>query len=332
MAKQKAAKEKKPQLRFGIGEWYGRPLVQLTAEERHYYASIQAMPKEECPPQPCPFLSKPGKLVKCSKAGGICSLRLYEKSQTTGGVVVAPTGSTLRTTCPARFEQNGTIYHWIGETILGNAQAVPIGQTPFLEPIETMGKVNLGKRREVGRIDNILVVPDSKPLEWCPVELQAVYFSGKKMAHDFENIATSKSTELPWPVVNRRPDYRSSGPKRLLPQLSTKVPTLGLWGKKMAVVVDEDFFNQLGVMKSANDLSNSDLAWFVVRYEEGPQGFVLKPKGEAFITTLKEAGEALVAATPVPRQKFEATIQTKLQKAQANSQPTKGSSQPKVPA
>jgi hypothetical protein len=317
MSKKKAPKPKRPQLRFGIGEWYGKPLTQLSVEERRYFASIQALPKAERPAQPCPFLSMPDKPVNCTKAGGLCSLRLYEKSVTDGSVSVAPTRNTLRTTCPARFEQSRTIYRWIGEKILGNAGVIPIGQTPFLEPIETMGSVDPGTRREVGRIDNILIVPDSTPLEWCPVELQAVYFSGKKMALDFENIAALKGIGLPWPVENRRPDYRSSGPKRLLPQLSTKVPTLSGWYKRMAVVVDEDFFNQLGKMKPANDLSNADLAWFVVQYEETPSGFVLKPKGEPFITKLKEAEAALVAATPVPRPKFEAAIRTRLQRALA---------------
>jgi hypothetical protein len=61
-----------------------------------------------------------------------------------------------------------------------------------------MGNVDPGTRREVGRIDNILIVPDSKPMEWCPVELQSVYFSGKKMAVDFENIASSSGEELLW--------------------------------------------------------------------------------------------------------------------------------------
>jgi len=330
MAK-KAPKEKKPQQRFGIGEWYGKPLTQLSADERRYFASIQATPKAERPAQPCPFVSKPDKPIKCNKAGGICSLRAYEKSATDGSVSVSATRGTLRTTCPRRFEQNGTIYGWISETILGNATAIPIGQTPFLEPIETMGNVDPGTRREVGRIDNILIVPDSKPLEWCPVELQSVYFSGKKMALDFENIASSTGMDLPWPVENRRPDYRSSGPKRLLPQLSTKVPTLSGCYKRMAVVVDEDFFNQLGKMKPANDLSNADLVWFVVQYEETPQGFVLKPKGEPFIVKLKEAETALVAALPLPRAKFEEAIQAKLQKALGLS-PKRGSSRPKARA
>lgn len=306
-------KKPKKDIRFGIGEWYGRPFDKLTGDERRYYAKIQFLKKEERPAQLCPFLSRSGKPENCRKVGGICSLRLYEKSPQ-GLVSIASERATLRTTCPHRFEQNGTIFRWIGEKILGDANAVPTGQTPFLQPVETMGNVDPGTKREVGRIDNILVIPGSEPLRWCPVELQAVYFSGKKMALDFENMVSAEDIALPWPAENRRPDYRSSGPKRLLPQLSTKVPTLGGWAKRMAVVVDEDFFNQLGRMNPANDLSNSDLVWFVVRYEEEGNGFVLKPAREPFMTKLKEAEFALVAGTAVPQTAFEESIRKKLKK------------------
>jgi hypothetical protein len=165
----------------------------------------------------------------------------------------------------------------------------------------------------------VLVVSDGKTLNWCPVEIQAVYFSGEKMSLDFKNIAESTEDGLPFPVKNRRPDYRSSGPKRLLPQLQTKVVTLSRWGQKTAVVVDEDFFNQLGKMKPAGDITNSELVWFVVRFEETADGFKLKPKGEPVMVTLKEAMDALVAAVPLPRPKFEEMIRERLKKAQTKS-------------
>jgi len=106
---------------------------------------------------------------------------------------------------------------------------------------------------------------------------------------------------------------RSSGPKRLLPQLEIKVPTLSTWGKKMAVVIDEDFFNQLGSMREANDLSNAELAWFVVQYVEQGQKISLQPR-RVFITRLKDAMEGLIAAVPVPKPKFEEAIRAKLRR------------------
>jgi hypothetical protein len=62
-------------------------------------------------------------------------LRSYERIAETGMVAVDPRGSTIRTTCPSRFEEGETIYQWIGETLLGDAKAVAVGETPFLERV-----------------------------------------------------------------------------------------------------------------------------------------------------------------------------------------------------
>jgi Restriction endonuclease NotI len=309
--KNPVGEEPRHQRRFGIGEWYGRSFVNLTVEERRFFASIQGTPKVERPSQACPFLSRGSKVVNCWKPGGICSLRSYEKSADTDLVTVDTRGSTLRTTCPSRFEQEGIIYSWIGETILSDPNAIAIGETPFLKPVPLMGPASLVSKREVGRIDNVLITPE--PFDWCPVEKQAVYFSGEKMSLEFQSILELQGKGLPFPIKSRRPDYRSSGPKRLLPQLEIKVPTLSTWGRKLAVVVDEDFFNQLGQMKETNDISNSEVVWFVVRYVESSSGFKLQPV-RIFLTRLKEAVDGLVAAIPVPRKEFEKTIRARLQK------------------
>ena len=51
---------------------------------------------------------------------------------------------------------------------------------------------------------------------------------------------------LEFPSDVRCPDWRSSGAKRLMPQLQIKVPTLRRWGAKLAVAVDAPFFASLG--------------------------------------------------------------------------------------
>ncbi len=99
--KARTRKEPAPQFRFGIGEWYGRSFVQLTLEERRFYASIQLQERKQT--QPCPFLSRPDRQVNCWKPGGNCSLRSYERSRTTGLVRINPVGSTFRATCPSRW-------------------------------------------------------------------------------------------------------------------------------------------------------------------------------------------------------------------------------------
>ena len=312
------ARAHRPQHRFGIGEWYGQSFVNLTSEERRHFAEIQQTPDAVAPL--CPFLSTAGQSRRCWKIGGVCSLRSYE--QTGILVQVNPAESTLRATCPSRFEENGSVYQWIGEVLLGNPDAIPVGQVPFLERMPTMGEEDDGNAaREgegVGRIDNVLIVPDTNPLEWCPVEIQAVYFSGDKMANDFRAIEQHQGISLPFPAGKRRPDYRSSGPKRLMPQLQIKVPTLRRWGKKMAVVVDEDFIGNMGRMRTVADASNADVAWFVVRFDESGSAPRLA-RGPVYFTELEAAVLGLIAGKPVTRQVFEERIIVRL--GQRNADP-----------
>jgi hypothetical protein len=308
------AKQKSPsvQYRFGIGEWYGKSFVQLSPEDRRGYAALQLQDSKAT--ILCPFLSKPGKPSNCWKPGGICSLRSYEHAPTTDLVQINSSGSTFRTTCPSRFEQSQTIYKWIGESLLNSSNAVPVGEIPFLQRVPKIGDDTVQVAREVGRIDNVLVLEKDNSLEWCPVEKQAVYFSGLKMAHEFKYIVDFQREGLPFPQFNRRPDYRSSGPKRLLPQLQVKVPTLRTWGKKMAVVVDEDFFKELGNVNQTNHLSNAEVVWFVVRFREEKSGAVELEPSRIFMTTLDDSIKALVAAIPVPRPQFEAMLKAKIKK------------------
>ena len=297
------------QSRFGIGEWNGKPFTDISPQQRRHFAEIQFMPQGKRPPQQCNFLSSPGASVPCWKVGGVCSLRKYDWFPGTGAISVSLGEGTLRTTCPSRFEEDGRIYRWIGEVILNTPDARPIGQVSFLQraPLIGMKDDQLSGREEVGRIDNVLIVPDTTPLQWCAVEIQAVYFSGDSMKRDFERILEGGDA-LPFPVGIRRPDYRSSGPKRLMPQLQIKVPTLRRWGKRMAVVVDEDFFKAMGRMKTVDDMSNCDVAWFVVKYDEA----LKLARGSVHLTTLEESVQSLVAGQPVSLPEFEERILAKL--------------------
>jgi hypothetical protein len=156
-------KEPKPEFKFGIGEWYGRSFVDLTGDQRREFATLQSLSRETRPKQLCPFLSQPGKQVNCHKDGGICSLRSYERSRATGVVTLDSRRSPIVTTCPSRFEQNGTIYSWVNESVLPNQIAIPIGETPFLRRFPKVGDASKTGRREVGRMDNVLVVPGTDP-------------------------------------------------------------------------------------------------------------------------------------------------------------------------
>lgn len=291
---------------FGIGEWYARSFVRMTDAEREQLAepAKRGLLDLQCPPKAsCAAVNPravPGKL-NCNKKGGVCSIREYVRIDANGQPKVEPKGN-LRTTCPVRFLQDGTIFKWIGEAVLGTSAPVVIKEVEFLESAPDEPE----EVREIGYIDNVLIRTDRNVLEWCALEIQAVYFSGDAMGMEFENIQ-QKHGALGFPIGNRHPDYRSSGPKRLMPQLQIKVPALRRWGKKMAVVVDEDFYSALGEMRQVKEISNADIAWFVIRYNEQGKEAVIEPSFVE-LTTLESAVEGLVGGAPVSLQRFEEKI------------------------
>jgi hypothetical protein len=229
----------------------------------------------------------------------VCSLRLYEQ---TDGQAVTGAGSPVAT-CPNRFIEDNLIYQWAGEVILKNSRPVVLSEVGFLKPLQPAGGKK-GSHEFVGKIDNVLLHPDREKLDWCALEIQAVYFSGMEMRHEFSLLKNHAGARLPYPAAQRRPDWRSSGPKRLLPQLQTKVPTISRWGKKMAVVVDEPFFESLVGLCPVGELSNSEIVWLVVGYQETGRGWKLCRKREV-LTTLESSVKALTGGTPLSKEDFE---------------------------
>lgn len=299
--------------RFGIGEWYGRSFVSLIREERLAFASVISPGAQVCIPR-----STPDRVIRCNKKGGVCSLRRYQRDALTGAVAPLSGPQDIVTLCPERFKEDGKIFSWIGGLILQNPRPHVVKEINFLRReihdqvgIDQEPAESVRDQEDVGRIDYILANPAGHSLEWCAVELQAVYFSGPNMATEFREINHRPDDTLPFPSGNRRPDYRSSGPKRLMPQLQIKVPTLRRWGKKMVVVVDRAFFASLGAMDAADDISNSDIVWLIVEYEDAGSSLTLKLARPVF-TTLERAVEGLIAGNPVSLSTFEDRILHKL--------------------
>lgn len=263
--------------------------------------------------KPCPFKNDGGLgQVPCTKEGGVCSLRLYDKGPNDRAVLVPAPRGAIRATCPSRFHEAGTAFSWASREILNQADPALVGEVGFLESSET---VDASEGEDVGRIDMVVVdnkKPADYPLPWIALEIQAVYFSGPEMRLLFDQIDTdvyNGQDGLVFPGQIRRPDYRSSGPKRLMPQLMIKVPTLRRWGKRMAVVVDRSFYDSMGSMTTVDDVSNSDVAWFVVDfvYDAGTRRFALTA-GHVFFMTLEEAVKGLTGGKPVKMSEFETRI------------------------
>ncbi|MFL6759257.1 NotI family restriction endonuclease [Sphingomonas sp.] len=281
--------------RFGVAEWYGRLIETIPVEQRHEYGELGA---SKLSGLPCPFRQAASPGAECKKKGGVCTLRKHTQAPD-GTVTVIP---PLVTLCPSRFWEGNLIFERIGLDILATSQPTLVKEVQFLA---SLGETEEAEGEEaVGRIDTIIVDPDDEQ-RWCALELQAVYFSGEKMGSHLAQYSAAQEAPV-YPDKNRRPDYRSSGPKRLMPQLQIKVPTLRRWGKKMAVVVDKPFYGSLGNMVKVNHLSNADIAWYIVNYDESGNIFVEDTR----FTTLESSVEALTAGKPLSQEQFEAEFQS----------------------
>ena len=301
------AKAKKPKIRnrYSIGEWYGSGLETLSPTERTQRAKTECNTNETIGAA-CPFQLE----TKCNKKGGVCSLRQYQQL---GDGPVGGVGPVI-TTCPQRFLEADTIFKWVGETLLQTKEPIILNEIGFLDrlrPEQRQQEDDEDARDFIGRIDNVLVHPSRQPVDWCALELQAVYFSGKSMTNEFKMLSESETDFLPFPAKHRRPDWRSSGPKRLLPQLQTKVPTIRTWGKKLAVVIDEAFFGSLVGLERERHLSNAEIAWFVVGYDPKPRGWTLVPR-EVVFTKLDASVKSLTGGVPLSRERFEEQLLQKL--------------------
>lgn len=300
---------------WGIAEWYGRDVATMSERERLASAD-QAIASKlaglAAAPQPvCPFMDtiKPGAL--CNKVGGVCSIRKYEAADD----AVSVTDDQPTTLCPSRFlEHRGesSIFSYIAQEFFGTSSGAKVlKEIPFLEKESIDG---LERGAKAGRIDWI-VVPNPKPdvaqemapLDWIAVETQGVYFSGDSMWPDIEAYSKDPS-KLHYPAGKRRPDYRSSGAKRLSPQLDAKSPVMMRWGRKVVVVVDLAFFGELGSLREARDFENSEVIWLVMRYDEHMELVTDRVR----FSLLRDSIAALQATNAVDRSLFETMLKNEL--------------------
>ena len=321
--------------RYGIAEWFGKDIATLTPDERQAFgllsvkqmeASVRSLP--DAPP--CPFLETllPG--ARCNKRGGVCSIRKYAAGPDKTGVTVP--GDKIVTTCPTRFVTDvaagKSLFNWISEKMLDTPKPIIVKETPFLRkisdarlPVEAVRDDDVAAdveeeeeaEKKAGRIDWLVVNPASmaaNELEWAAVETQALYFSGGKMITEFQAYA-AEPTAILFPIGKRRPDYRSSGPKRLSPQLDVKVPVLGAWGKKVAIVIDKFFFdnmNKLDDVYTRGDerarRDNAAIVWFIVDYDDTLRLRI----AEIHYTTLDSSRRALNATEPLAKADFTSNL------------------------
>jgi hypothetical protein len=130
--------------------------------------------------------------------------------------------------------------------------------------------------------------------DFAALEVQSVYFSGKTVRPVLDDYLR---TGLVAESSERRLDYRSSAQKRLIPQLSLKVPVFRRWGKKFFVAVDDLFYDHLPISKTVNTLANSEVTWVVYPFSKTRTRFTMgRPRvvftlWEDVLTALREGQE-----------------------------------------
>ena len=205
-------------------------------------------------------------------------------------------------TCPSRFEEGNLVPNWLAR-IVGFQEVFLAREVPFMRSPAT--------GQPAGRID-LVVAGEDTAATWFGLEIQAVYFQGAGMVPEFEALLTNNDAQPPAPQGRRRPDWRSSSAKRLMPQLQIKAPTLRRWGTKLAVSVDWPFFAAIGGPSAApsHDLDDGDIAWLIPRMTDN---FTLEPHHWE-VLSLEDSSVKLLSAETVKRKEFEDTLRVKLER------------------
>ena len=279
--------------RYGIAEWYGEPFLSMPPTRRQELAKIAL---GDGNPPPCPF-QEGG--ASCHKQGGVCSFQRYESGD--DGRVGTPVGSPV-ILCPSRFDQANLLLYWLAEIVGFDVAQVQIArEVPFMRSVST--------DKAAGRIDVVLATDAGDHLDWFGLEIQAVYFSGRRMQSEFERLRHDTAALPPFPDALRRPDWRSSSAKRLMPQLQIKVPTLRMWGRKLAVAVDGPFFEAIGGASAEpiRDLNEGEVIWLVPVIREGRL-----ERDHWEMLSLDDSSRKLRAANMVKRTEFEDVLTAKL--------------------
>ncbi len=225
----------------------------------------------------CPFRNSVCTKSRKSDPIGVCSLA---------------SGSEAAAICPIRFLENGRIFRDAAKLAFGVDSSYAVFPEIRILRIETAGS---SKDKKIGKVDFLIGKTDGRIVEdFAAVEVQASYFSGESIRPALNEFL--KVGRLDAAISDRRPDFRSSAQKRLMPQLQLKVPVFRRWGKKFFVVVDTQFFGALPTFRPSTT-SNSELIWLNYPIKKAGSSYMLSDpqvvgtQWDDVLTSLRE-GEA----------------------------------------
>lgn len=193
---------------------------------------------------------------RCQYRAGPCT-----KSSKTDpiGICSVSDGLEAAALCPVRFMEKGHIFRDAARIAFGELASFAI--FPEIRILQVPDTKKPGQLKKIGKVDFVLgKIEAGLVTDFCAVEVQAAYFSGTETRTALKHFIAERGFGTL--DVFRRPDFRSSAQKRLIPQLQLKVPVFRRWGKKFFVVVDSQFFRSLPEFRTTS-APNSELTWLV---------------------------------------------------------------------
>ena len=173
--------------------------------------------------------------------------------------------------CPVRFLEDGAIFRDAARLAFGSGAAFAV--FPEIRILQIDDPEGVDRTRKIGKVDFVLAeVKAGQIVDFAALEVQAAYFSGLETRSALKHfIQHGHFGDLD---VFRRPDFRSSAQKCLIPQLQLKVPVFRRWGKKFFVVVDSQFYKSLPSFRSTT-VANSELTWLVYPIRASGDNFAM---------------------------------------------------------
>lgn len=240
----------------------------------------------------CPF--RAGPCTKSSKTDpiGICSLS---------------DGIEAVSLCPVRFIERDVAFRDAARLAFGTN--VQFGLFPEIRVLSVEAKNKAERDRKIGKVDYLLgKIENGTVVDFAALEVQAVYFSGEEIRSPLRFYLDKRRLDLS--NSDRRPDFRSSAQKRLMPQLQLKVPVFRRWGKKFFVVVDSRFFNELPTFPTTTR-SNSEVTWLTYPIIKTGNDYSLAD-AKVIYSEWDDVRNALREGTPPEPGEIIAQLQTKL--------------------
>ena len=209
--------------------------------------------------------------------------------------------------CPVRFVEGDRIFMDAARLAFG--EGASFGIYPEIRILKIAAEHEGERDRKIGKVDFILGrIDGGTVVDFAAVEVQAAYFSGSEIRTPMNYFLEHGQLDID--NSDRRPDFRSSAQKRLVPQLQLKVPVFRRWGKKFFVVVDTQFFRALPTFSQTTQ-ANSELTWLRYPIAKSGNSYTMQDV-QVVYSEWDEVQNSLREGTPPEPSEIVDELQTKL--------------------